>query len=42
MQMLSDSLSQYTSNHNQFDKLYCRLLIIRQEFKTQQNNCQVV
>ena len=27
MQILSDSLLQYTYNHNQFDTLYCHMLI---------------
>ena len=27
MQILSDSLLQYMYNHNQFDTLYCRVLI---------------
>ena len=32
MQILSDSLFKYTFNHNQFDTLYCRVLILLQEF----------
>ena len=34
MQILSDSLFQYTSNHNQFDTLYCRVSIFWNRFES--------
>ena len=32
MQILSDIQFQYTFNYNQYDTLYCRMLILLQEF----------